>query len=302
MKRKRFTTPYGLKKTPFNAVLKWKFSKLFKKEEVMQEHFSLKVERLKSADLQRSEDFLIWLGHATFYLQIDGVRIITDPVFYDLPMFPRLAPLPLDPALLEPDLILISHGHYDHLDLRSLQTLQIYAKNIPVILPLQLSHYLKKGAKSHELDWYEEFIYENLTITALPAAHWHRRGINDFNKALWCSFMIESADKRIFFTGDSALESHFAEIYRKVGPMDLTLMPIGAYLPVEIMRPSHMNPQEALRAAQILGAKEIIPYHYGTFKLSDEPIGEPYRWIKALQESSGEKISVPGIGEVYVLK
>ncbi len=297
MKRKRFTTPYGLKKTPFNAVLKWKFSKLFKKEEVMQEHFSLKVERLKSADLQQNEDFLIWLGHATFYLQIDGVRILTDPIFYDLPMFPRLAPLPIDPTLLQPDLILISHGHYDHLDLRSLQTLQIYTKNIPVILPLQLAYYLKKGARTHEMGWYESHTFRQLTITALPTAHWHRRGINDFNKALWCSFMIESADKRIFFTGDSALESHFAEIYRKVGPMDLALMPIGAYLPVEIMRPSHMNPQEACEAAAILGAKEMVPYHYGTYRLSDEPLGEPYRWIRKLQKRGKMKIHIPAVGE-----
>ena len=299
----KFIKPYGLKHAPIKKVLRWKLGSLFKKKRswVKDDDFRLDVHQLRALDLQRDDDFIIWLGHATFYIQLDGLKILTDPIFGDILFTPRLAKLPLDPSLLDPDVILISHGHYDHLDIKSLETLDIYAKGTQIFMPLHLSSYLKSGANVLELDWYESYEYGGITVEALPASHWHRRGLFDFNGALWCSFIIKSKNKTLFFAGDTAMDKHFLEIKQKCTPIDIALLPIGAYEPKEVMQDNHMNPQEALEAAKILGVKEMIPYHYGTFKLSDEPIGEPHSWMKRLSIESEVDISILDIGEVYPL-
>ena len=300
----KFLMPYGIHTPPMKQVFKWKLRTLFQKRRsaVADDHFRLKVHPLTAKDLEIKEDFIVWLGHATFYMQLDGVRIITDPVFGNIPMTPRLADFPIDPKHLDPDIVLISHGHYDHLDTDSLAALEIYRKKRKVILPLNLSSYLKKGADVTELGWYDSFCYnEKVTVTALPASHWHRRGLFDFNKALWCSFVLEYNGKTIFFAGDTAFDRHFEEIAKKIVPPDIALMPIGAYKPAEVMRMNHMNPKEAVEAVKILHAKMILPYHYGTFKLSDEPVGEPHTWISRLAEEGNGKIVVSGAGEIIPL-
>jgi len=295
--------PYGLTHAPIKKVLKWKLGTLFKKKRawVEEDDFRLNVCKLNTSDLQREDDFIVWLGHATFYIQLDGVKILTDPVFGDIPFTPRLVEFPLDAKLLEPDVILISHGHYDHLDIKSLEALDMYAKGTQVIMPLNLSSYLKSGANVVELDWYESYENVGITVEAVPASHWHRRGVFDFNRALWCSFIIKSKDRTLFFAGDTAMDNHFAEIKQKCIHIDIALLPIGAYEPKEVMQDNHMNPQEALEVAIILGAREMTPYHYGTFQLSDEPIGEPYSWIKRLSNESKVDITILDVGEVYSL-
>jgi len=300
---KKFTMPYGLTHAPIKKVLKWKLGTLFKKKRsrVKDDDFKLNVRTLSVSDLQREDDFIVWLGHATFYIQLDGVKILTDPVFGDVPLTPRLADFPMNPRLLEPDIILISHGHYDHLDIKSLEALNIYAKDTQVIMPLNLSTYLKSGANVVELDWYESYKNAGITIEAVPASHWHRRGVFDFNRALWCSFIIKSKNRTLFFAGDTAMDAHFAEIKQKCTPIDIALLPIGAYEPKEIMQDNHMNPQEALESAKILGVKEMIPYHYATLKLTEEPIGEPHSWIKRLSLESKVDISILDVGEVHIL-
>jgi len=302
-KMKKFVMPYGLTHAPIKKVLKWKLGTLFKKKRarVKDDEFRLNVYALSASDLQREDDFIVWLGHATFYMQLDGVKILTDPVFGDVPLTPRLAEFPLDARLLEPDVILISHGHYDHLDIKSLGTLDIYAKRTQVIIPLNLSTYLRRGANVVELDWYDSYEDGGITIEAVPASHWHRRGVFDFNRALWCSFIIKSKNRTLFFAGDTAMDNHFAEIKQKCTPIDIALLPIGAYEPKEIMQDNHMNPQEALESAKILGVKEMIPYHYATFKLSEEPIGEPHSWMKKLSFETKIDISILDIGEIYPL-
>lgn len=295
----RFITPYGLRKPPLRYVLQWKLGALFKAKRARNEDddFRLTVRELHAGDLERKDDFIVWLGHATFLIQLNGVRILTDPVFGSVPLVPRLLKFPVDVALLNPDVICISHGHYDHLDLDSLKQLDIYARQTKIIMPSKLTSYLKDEANSTELGWYDEVCHEGITFTALPASHWHRRGLFDFNRALWCSFLIEIDEKCIFFAGDTAMDKHFEEIAAKGYKIDTALMPIGAYLPESVMKPSHMNPAEALHAAEILGAGCMIPYHYGTFKLSDEPIGEPHSWISRLAQTSEIEIKVLDVGE-----
>jgi len=300
----KFLMPYGIHTPPMREVFKWKLRTLFKKRRpvVADDDFRLEVHSLTAEDLEREEDFIVWMGHATFYMQLDGVKIITDPVFGNIPMIRRLVDFPIDSKYLNPDIVLISHGHYDHLDTDSLAAMQIYRKKCKVILPLNLSSYLKKGADVTELDWYESFQYhEKVTVTAVPASHWHRRGLFDFNRALWCSFVLEYKDKTIFFAGDTAFDRHFDEIAQKIAPPDIALLPIGAYKPVEVMRQNHLNPEEAVEAAKIVGAGMMIPYHYGTFKLSDEPVGEPHSWISRLAEEGRQEIRILGVGEVLPL-
>jgi len=302
VRQTQYRMPYGLQSPPMKEVFRWKMRTLFQKKRatVADDDFVLKVHPLRVEDLRRDEDFIVWLGHATFLIQMDGVRILTDPVFEKIPMTPRLAPFPIDPARLEVDLILISHGHFDHLDLPSLSMLDVYGKQTRLIVPLGLSSYLKKGANVTELGWDESIDVDSLRITALPASHWHRRGVRDFNRALWCSFAIEGNGRTIYFAGDSALDGHFDAIARRYPAMDIALMPIGAYDPPEVMRTNHMNPQEAVQAAEVLGAGMMIPYHYGTFKLSDEPIGEPHSWITRLAGEREMDIRVVEVGEVMV--
>jgi len=299
-----FKMPYGIDTPPIKQVLRWKLGGLFRKrrEHVPEDDLRPVVRQLHEKDLNREEDFVVWLGHATFLIQIDGVRIVTDPVFGSIPMTPRLIPSLVDPEVLKPDVILISHGHYDHLDLKSLEALQIAESSVPILLPTGLSRYLKQGAQTIELGWYEHRNIQGMTITALPASHWHRRGVRDFNRALWCSFLIEKGDERIYFAGDSALDGHFEEIRERMGVPSLALMPIGAYLPEFVMRTNHMNPDEAVEATGRLGAPRMIPYHYGTFKLSDEPIGEPEVWIKRLAVAQENlQIDVLDAGEIAAI-
>lgn len=296
----KFRTPYGLKKPPVKYVLQWKLGSLLKgkKEKTKDDEFTLKVRELEAKDVAIKEDFIVWLGHASFLIQLNGVRILTDPVFGSVPLTPRLSKLPIAIEHLKPDVICLSHGHYDHLDINSLNALDIYAKQTKIILPSKLSTYLKKDANVTELAWYEKTIYEGISFTAVPASHWHRRGVFDFNKALWCSFLIEVEGKSIFFAGDTAMDKHFEEIAKRGYTIDMALMPIGAYKPESVMKQSHMNPAEALKGAEILNAKEMIPYHYGTFNLSDEPIGEPHSWITRLAKTTEIDIKILDAGEV----
>ena len=295
----KFITPFGLKTPPVKYVLQWKLGSLFRRRvKNKDDDFKLTVRALNDKDLATKEDFIVWLGHATFLIQLNGTRILTDPVFGSVPLTPRLVEFPVDIEHLKPDIICISHGHYDHLDMASLEALEIYSKKTKIIMPTNLSKYLKGGVNVTELGWYEEIYHDSIKIAALPASHWHRRGVFDFNRALWCSFLIEVEGKSIFFAGDTAMDKHFDEIVEKGYKIDTALMPIGAYLPEIVMKQSHMNPQEALKGAEILGAKEMIPYHYGTFNLSDEPIGEPHSWITRLAKTSKIDIKIVDAGEI----
>ncbi len=232
-------------------------------------------------------DFGIWLGHASFYLRIGGKGILFDPVFGDIPFHKRLIPPPLALEQLQVDLVLISHGHYDHLDITSIKPI-----DAPFIVPKGLGRYVKKK-EVVELAWWEEMEVDGVRIAALPAKHWHRRGLLDTNKALWASFLVED----LYFAGDSAYADHFEAIAKRY-KIETALLPIGAYQPRHIMKENHMDPDEAYRAFLDLQAKRFIPYHYGMFILSDEPVDEPLRRIEYLAGKDG-RIQIVQPGEVF---
>ncbi len=232
---------------------------------------------------------LTFLGHAGFLLRLPGLTILTDPVFSERcsPVSwagPKRARPPgrrLD-ALPPVDLVLVSHNHYDHLDLPSLSA--IVARDAPAfVTPLGNARLLAQAGATRitELDWWQSHRVGDATVTATPARHFSARTPFDGRRALWSGFMIEQAPMRVLFAGDSGDGPHWSEIGRLLGPPDLALLPIGAYDPRSLMAAVHMNPEEAVGAHLSLGAHRSIGMHFGTFQLTDEPIDEPERRLAA---------------------
>jgi L-ascorbate metabolism protein UlaG (beta-lactamase superfamily) len=244
------------------------------------------------------ETALTFVNHATFLLQLDGINILTDPVWSERvspltwagPRRVRRPGIGFDrlPAI---DLVLLSHNHYDHLDLATLRRLR--QRDDPLILAgLGNRRFLGRYGlpKVEEIDWWQTFRFgDGLNITMTPALHYSRRGLFDQNVSLWGGFWIESGGQKLYFTGDTGWGGHFAQIQQRLGAPGLALLPIGAYEPRWFMGPVHLNPEEAVRAHLALGATRSIGMHFGTFQLTDEPIDEP---VRALAESL-ERYGIP---------
>lgn len=268
---------------PFD-ILKWKLSKNLQAEEKKNDNFKLKVIKNNSF-INSNKDIILWLGHATFFIRLNGISFITDPIFFAPPFFKRLSEFPTEPENIKNiDYLLISHFHPDHFNKRSEKILIKNNPNIKALIPLNGSRYLNKQIKYQEAGWYQQFNTENIEVYFLPSKHWHKRGINDTNKVLWGSFLIKSNNKSIYFSGDTAYGDHFKEIKKLFGEIDLCIMPIGAYKPEFIMNRSHISPEKALEAYSQLGGKTFIPMHYGTFDLSDEPPREPIKILNSQKE------------------
>jgi len=256
----------------------------------------------QSQKLTQEDDFVCWLGHASFLIQLGGKRIIIDPVFGDIPFYKRQIKAPYTPQMLgKIDLMLLSHTHYDHFDVPSIEALQ--HNGIHAVVPLKMASLLHETASSmpvHELDWYETYREEGLSITLTPARHWGRRGLFDKNRVLWGGFILQYKEHTLYFAGDSAAGDHFEAIGERFN-IDLALMPIGAYKPEFIMKYNHLNPQEAYDAFEALGAKQMVPLHYGTFKLTDEPLDEPLAWMEKIAALHSGKVLFLKPGEVQML-
>jgi len=252
--------------------------------------------------LAQKEDFIAWLSHASFLIQLGGKRILIDPVFGNIPFYKRQikAPYKVD-DLGNIDYLLVSHTHYDHCDRASISVVEKMKPK--AIVPLKMStliHDIAPDISSHELDWYEDYQDNDLTITLVPARHWGRRSAFDKNSVLWGGYILTYKNKSIYFAGDSAPGSHFKEIGQRYD-IDIALLPIGAYKPEYIMKENHLNPQEAFDAFRQLKAKRMIPMHYGTFDLTDEPLDEPLQWMQEIDQKNPEKICFMKAGEVLKL-
>ena len=233
-----------------------------------------------------SDAQVTWIGHSTFLLQVDGLNILTDPIFSE-----RASPVSFagpkrttPPAMTVEQLppihvVLISHNHYDHLDKPSIRALQSKQPgNSPrYYVPLgQKAWFDKLGiARVTELDWWDKAKIGNATVHGVPVQHWSSRSPFDRNKVLWAGFVIDSPSLRTLFVGDSGYSNDFKVIAQRLGKVDLALVPIGAYAPRWFMKSAHMNPEEALQVVQDVGAKRAIGMHWGTFALTDEPMAEP---------------------------
>jgi L-ascorbate metabolism protein UlaG (beta-lactamase superfamily) len=229
------------------------------------------------------------VNHSTVLLQQRGSNILTDPIWSQ-----RASPLSWigpprrrKPGVSWEDLpcihaVLISHNHYDHLDLPALRRLAARGDST-FIVPTGVARLLgsENIGPAHELDWGESLSLPGFTVHCVPALHFSSRGIFDRNMTLWCGYVIESQEQLVYFAGDTAFGPHFAQIREKFGPPRLALLPIGAYEPRWFMSPVHMAPDEAVRAHEILAAKTSIAIHHGTFKLTDEGIDTPKKQLIA---------------------
>ena len=200
------------------------------------------------------------------------------------------------------DFVLISHNHYDHLDLPTLRALAKRSAETVFFVPLGNGELLRDQGieRVEELDWGDSARYENATIHCLPVQHWSKRSLTDTRKALWSSWAVTGEQRRFYFAGDTGYFRGFKEIGEKLGPFDLAAIPIGAYEPRAMMEASHMNPEEAVQAALDVQAKTTVAMHFGTFNLADEPMSEPpLRFKKAAAKANinAENSWVLGIGE-----
>ncbi len=220
---------------------------------------------------------LTWVGHASFVLRLGGKLIATDPVFSTRVqgLVRRLAPPGLVPEVLPPmDLVVVSHNHYDHLDLPSLRRIGPDAR---YVVPLGNAGTLRGAGLRNvvELDWWQTHREGDVEVTLVPARHWSMRAPWDRNDGLWGGFVIKGPEGVAYHAGDTALFDGFAEIRARCGPIDWAMLPVGAYEPRWFMEPQHMNPDDALRAFELLDARTLVAMHWGTFILTDEPSQEP---------------------------
>lgn len=288
--------------------LKWKLSSNPQKQEKKNDTF--KITTMPITNTSKETDNIIWLGHSSFIITINGVKIATDPCFFDLPMSKeRKVAFPNDYSILDSiDYVLVSHNHFDHFDTKSAEIIAQINPNVEALLPLNVgtlfNSEILKGIKKQEAGWYQEYkLSSDIRIIFLPARHWSRRGVFDFNKSLWGSFLILTNNKKIFFSGDTAYNKKmFKDIHKLFGDIDICLLPIGAYAPRNMMETSHTTPEEAFNIFNDLGGKLFIPMHYGTFDLSDEPIGEPIRLLKNIFEGDNRKLNVLSVGEEFLIK
>lgn len=244
------------------------------------------------------------LGHSTLFLEIDGIRILTDPVWGKRASPIRFAgpkrfhppPVPL-PALPPLDAVIISHDHYDHLERATIR--QLARMNVPFVTSLGVGAHLAKWGvpPEHiiELDWWESADIQGVAITAAPSQHFSGRGIRDRNTTLWSSMHLRSTEHSFFFGADSGLTPEFAEIGERLGPFDMVALEIGAYHPA--WGDIHMGPVNALAAHGMLGSGTLLPIHWGTFNLAIHPWDEPAETILQRAAAAGSVLVMPKPGE-----
>lgn len=245
-----------------------------------------------------------WLGHSTLWLELDGVSILTDPVFgqraspvsYSGPK--RFHETPVALHELPPiDVLLLSHNHYDHMCRETLTALAAKPSHVVTALGVgtQLEAFGMPHERIHELDWHEQVSLPGVRFTATPAQHFSGRSLGDRNASLWASFVIETEHHKIFFSGDTGLFPELAQIGEQHGPFDLTLLEVGAYHPA--WGSIHLGPKNALTAHEMLRGKRLMPVHWGTFDLALHTWDEPAEDLLTLGSERGAALLMPELGQ-----
>ena len=256
---------------------------------------------------------LIWFGHSTLLMNISGYTILTDPVFSNRASpfsfmgpkaFPGSLPYSVD-EIPDPDVILLSHDHYDHLDYKTIK--KIHHRTTRFIVPLgvgaHLIHWGINPSKIIELDWWEKIILEDgqrkpVILTSTPQRHFSGRGTLNRNTSLWCAWVIRSGDQKIYWGADGGYSPVFKEIGEKFGPFDYTLLECGAYS--KYWPNIHSLPEQTVQSHLDLKGKILIPIHWGKFNLSIHPWMEPIERVMAESEKRGVDLKIPVIGELVI--
>lgn len=283
---------------PFNSsmldLLKWQLSGNPQKEEKQNDAWRPQVKD-PSEFLNSESNGILWLGHAGFFIRLNGVSIIIDPIFGKPPFVKTYVeiPSPLD-KIRKVDYVLLSHDHRDHTDENTLHQIAGKFPQAKFLVGLKMEGLIKDWVtETNEIQtagWFQQFTTtgkDDLKIVFVPVRHWSRRGLFDTNERLWGGFIIQSANKTIFFGGDSGYGSHYKQTAELFPEIDYFICGIGAFKPRWFMKSNHNSPDDALQAFADTKAKYLIPMHYGTFDLSDEPPGEPLRLLKEEAENSG---------------
>jgi L-ascorbate metabolism protein UlaG (beta-lactamase superfamily) len=288
----------------YGAVLKFMLEKNPQRRQKKKDDWRIAV--LKNEDwLTDTADKIVWLGHASFFIQLSGIRILIDPMYGKLPVVKRYSEMPVNPEkLLNIDYILVSHAHYDHCDKESLKLL---ARNNPksqLLTGLKLNELISKWVSNpiQTAGWYQQYeLRDKLKITFVPSRHWANRSPFDANKNLWGGFVIESENKTIYYGGDSGYGSHFKTIREVFPNIDVALIGAGAYSPTWFMSQHHQDPHHAVKSFHDTGAKTFIPFHYGTFDSADEPMSEPEKILSELNAEGKIKgnLKLLKLGEVF---
>jgi N-acyl-phosphatidylethanolamine-hydrolysing phospholipase D len=245
---------------------------------------------------------ITWIGHATCLLQLGALNVLTDPMWSHRasPVSwagpARVAPVAMALESLPPiDIVLISHNHYDHLDRDTVRRLARQHPAATWCVPLGVARLVRRwgAADVRELDWWDTVRVGAANLMCTPARHFSSRGLHDRNATLWAGWTIQAEGCRVFFAGDTAYHPEFSTIARHAGPFDLVMLPVGAYDPRWMMASVHMNPEEAVRGFQDIAAADgaaipaMVPIHWGTFRLTDEPLDEPPRRLRAAWAAAG---------------
>ncbi len=305
----RFIDPHKRFSGSFGKVVRWKLGGNEKAEEKKSDKWRLTV-RKGNGFLKQESNCIVWLGHASFFLQLNGTRILVDPVFGRISgIVPRYSALPCAVEdFTNIHYVLVSHAHRDHCDESSLQKIFAQNKSATLLTSLNTGKLVSgwvNGLRFQEAGWYQQYNLkeENLRITFLPTQHWSNRYMTDINKTLYGSFMIEADGLNIFFNGDSGYCSYPKQIAELFPNIDIAMIGVGAYHPPLMMKDVHTNPYEAVQIFHDLKAKTFIPMHYGTFDLADEPLGEPYRILKQLEveKKINGKLKMLEVGEMFAI-
>lgn len=286
-------------------LLRWQLSGNPQKEEKANDRGRLEIKD-PTAFFDGEADGVLWLGHASFYIRISGKTILIDPVFGDPSFIKKFVeiPNPLE-KIKAVDYVLLSHDHRDHCDEETIRQVARKFPNAKFLAGLRMEELVRDWVTpTNEIQtagWFQQFDLpdERAKIYFLPVRHWCRRGLFDFNHKLWGGFVIEGAGETIYFGGDSGFGSHYRETAEVFPAIDYFLIGIGAYSPRWFMEPNHNSPADAAQAFVDAKAKILVPMHYGTFDLSDEPPSEPLKLLndEARKRNFADRVKAITINE-----
>ncbi len=298
----RNTDPGGDLPKGFSNFLRWQWDRIGLEVPAPKMDLTPVAPDMAVVRSQANHFAVTWIGHATALVQIGNVRVLTDPQFSERAFFVQwMGPKRKQPPgvaladLPHVDVVVISHNHYDHLDENSVRALNAQAGGPPLfVVPLGLERWLADIGitNTRALDWWQKVDVAGATVTLTPVQHWSRRTLTDTNENLWGGYVIEGRShdlpKRVFFAGDTGYSpTYFKEIGERLGPIDLAILPIGAYEPRWFMGPQHVNPEEAVLIHRDVRAKRSLGVHWGTFQLTDEALDAPVADLAAARRKYG---------------